>query len=449
MDRDIKLSALYEETEEREKWGVCHIQAFVDATKQRASFDLVVCIDCSGSMSGNPLQLVKKTLSFIAGQLSSTDRLALVTYANSAEVKLPLTYMSAAGRQHALAVIDALFANGNTNLADGLLEGMKLIAARVPPMNSVASVLLLTDGEANAGITSPDDIVNAMAEVKCASADAADSASEQSEALAKMTVYTFGYGSAPNANLLKAISDKGHGVYYFIEDEENVPKCFGDCVGGLLSVVAQTIMLELKPLNGVVLTKIWDKRADVCGNIADGATFDLGDLQSEEERDIVFQFTMPAVAPAQSGWALLKCTLSYFNVIDMKASSVACTMMVEDHVRGNSLVDTQRNRVLAVAAFAEAQRRIDAADPAGAMQVLQTSISNIDMTPSVADASVQLLRADMFMYMNTIQARAEPRGASSTRTRLLQSHEAQRSNTSAPSAYSTTSRLTFMSNMNP
>ena len=40
----------------------------------------------------------------------------------------------------------------------------------------------------------------------------------------------------------------------------------------------------------------------------------MGDLQSEEERDIVLELKLPAMASPQQD-TVLKATLSYFNVI--------------------------------------------------------------------------------------------------------------------------------------
>ena len=40
------------------------------------------------------------------------------------------------------------------------------------------------------------------------------------------TVYTFGFGSDHDPNLLKGIADKGSGIYYFIEKTSNISEAF-------------------------------------------------------------------------------------------------------------------------------------------------------------------------------------------------------------------------------
>ena len=53
----------------------------------------------------------------------------------------------------------------------------------------------------------------------------------------------------------------------------------------------------------------------------------MGDLQSEEERDIVLEIKLPAVAsPGQ--YTVLKTTLSYFNVITSEFDTVQSDLIL-------------------------------------------------------------------------------------------------------------------------
>ena len=51
----------------------------------------------------------------------------------------------------------------------------------------------------------------------------------------RTTVYTFGFGKDHDGNMLRAISEEGQGIYYFLEKKDDIPKSFADCLGGLLS----------------------------------------------------------------------------------------------------------------------------------------------------------------------------------------------------------------------
>ena len=52
-------------------------------------------------------------------------------------------------------------------------------------------------------------------------------------------VFTFGYGGEHDADLLHAVADAGNGLFYYIDNSDNIPESFCDCLGGLLSVAAQ------------------------------------------------------------------------------------------------------------------------------------------------------------------------------------------------------------------
>ena len=59
----------------------------------------------------------------------------------------------------------------------------------------------------------------------------------------------------------------------------------------------------------------------------------MGDLQSEEERDIVLELKLPAMASPQQD-TVLKATLSYFNVITSEFDTVQSELNLQ---RGGKL----------------------------------------------------------------------------------------------------------------
>ena len=60
----------------------------------------------------------------------------------------------------------------------------------------------------------------------------------------------------------------------------------------------------------------------------------MGDLQSEEERDIVLELKLPALAsPAQD--TVLRTTLSYFNVINSELDTIQSDLVLS---RGGEMV---------------------------------------------------------------------------------------------------------------
>merc|ERR1712063_239689 len=121
-------------------------------------------------------------------------------------------------------------------------EGLRLIPNDLQT-NVVSSVLLLTDGLANHGITSTQGIISMIHKA-------------QADGYGKCTVNTFGFGSDHDAKMLKDLSDAAEGMYYFIENEDSIASAFADCLGGLLSVSAQGIELTIESCNGVTIEKV-------------------------------------------------------------------------------------------------------------------------------------------------------------------------------------------------
>ncbi|OQR83458.1 hypothetical protein THRCLA_10936, partial [Thraustotheca clavata] len=266
----------------------CHITAPACDENERKPIDLVVVLDRSGSMAGNKLTLCKKTMEFLAKELSAQDRVALVSYDTYVTTDLRLTKMTPEGKSLLASRVNAIQAGSCTNLSGGLLAGLDEIQqprrADNGEPNPVQSVLLLTDGLANEGISSKSGLVNML-----------------EGALSKnVSLFTFGYGSDHDADLLRQLSDLGRGSYYFVQSLDGVSLAFADCLGGLLSVVAQNIKVEIVAMSlNVSITSIKTKRP--ISTIKPSAHYevDLGDMYGQEERDVLVQVTLVESSPEE------------------------------------------------------------------------------------------------------------------------------------------------------
>merc|ERR1712153_263026 len=113
---------------------------------------------------------MKQTLNLLVtrSSLQAQDKLGIVVFDDKVQIALPLTSMDQAGRRAAKAAIDAVCVGGTTNLSGGLMQGLQMLcqsdeAAREQAGEAAVvvggeggatrSLLLFTDGQANAGIT--------------------------------------------------------------------------------------------------------------------------------------------------------------------------------------------------------------------------------------------------------------------------------------------------------
>jgi Mg-chelatase subunit ChlD len=86
----------------------------------RAPVDLICVIDISGSMEGEKLALVRKTLLSLLTMMGDQDRLCLIQFDNNAEVLVPLKRVGSHNVELMKRMVNSLEARGGTNIANGV-----------------------------------------------------------------------------------------------------------------------------------------------------------------------------------------------------------------------------------------------------------------------------------------------------------------------------------------
>jgi Mg-chelatase subunit ChlD len=233
----------------------------------RGAIDIAVALDISGSMSGHKLDMCKSTLVVLLNELKATDRFSLTTFDDEAQTIIPMGLLTPAAKDSAIRRVKSIHTRGCTNLSGGLTNAVAELQ-RVAAPSSVRSVLLLTDGHANRGVSDSNGILSLLNGCLGSTSN--------------ISVNVMGYGADHNADLLQKISQVSatSGSYYFIERQDDVSSAFGDCLGGLLSVAAQNIVVRIRG-DGVVV------KHDKAQKVADNAyTVSLGDMFAEESKDV-------------------------------------------------------------------------------------------------------------------------------------------------------------------
>ncbi len=138
-------------------------------------------------------------------------------------------------------------------------------------------MLLLTDGQANVGITDRGRLTSI-----------AQGAKE------KAATTTIGFGADFDEDLLASIADASGGATYYAENPEDAPAIFAEEFAGLASLVAQNVSVEIRPADPVELLGVLNEYpiADVPG----GLQVQLGDAYGSEKRRVVFRMRIPEVA---------------------------------------------------------------------------------------------------------------------------------------------------------
>eukprot|EP00045_Choanoeca_perplexa_P009767 m.95547 g.95547 ORF g.95547 m.95547 type:complete len:463 (+) comp15020_c1_seq1:131-1519(+) len=390
-----------------------------EAEDSRPGVDIVAVFDVSGSMGGTKLKLAVETLEFMIANLKATDRFGLVTFDTNVYSNLGLTKMDQDGKRKAEAIVSKIKAGSCTNLSGGLFEGIKMMQARTEKA-PVASVLLMTDGLANNGIRDTADLCSTM---KGMIGDAPD-----------FTTYCFGYGKDHNSDMLQMVSEIGNGMYYYIETNDIISESFGDCLGGLLSVVGQNISLTIEAAaDGYTIKKVHSKQAaDITGG-GTKATVSLGDLQSEETRDVLVEVGLPALVNAhEDSQPAFSFAITYVNVV-MKGTDAATAMAslsrptdIPSEQEPNGIVRDAVDRQRAIDGMAEARRLAEQGDLAAARHRLTDAREAMAGNMS---SYADVYRADLDECMvNTSSASMYRAKGAHQMASAVQSHAAQRSN---------------------
>jgi Mg-chelatase subunit ChlD len=344
--------------------------------KKRQPLDVVIVLDNSGSMSGKKLRNCIGTCEFIAKELGENDRLSLVTYDSFVKTRFPLTKMDEAGKASVNSIFKSVHAGSATNLSGGLVQGINELKNGHLRDKAIGAILLLTDGFANEGI-----------------ADNAGLTQLAKNSLAgfpkdkKPKLYTFGYGNDHSEDLLEALADAGDGAYFSVSNLDDVAGSFADVLGGLLSIVAQSITLEVTPAGGTTITSAPKCKYSSTTIANGGYAIDFPDLYDGESRNILIPLSLPALGSAAEGVndaPVLTVSVSYTDCIlkspqsiSVQAATTRPTKIDEASLVQSTAVKEQLTRLQVMEEMKKAEAFADKGDLASARSCLKQLSSNI------------------------------------------------------------------------
>ncbi len=257
------------------------ISLLVELTAPAAAIDrprpprtLVVVLDRSGSMQGERLSGAKRALGELIDRLDPQDRFGLVTFDSGVRVDIPAAPL--ADKAQAKQRIEAVHPGGSTDLAAGYLRGVQ--EGRRTVDGAGGTILLVSDGHANTGITDPEALGAVAAR---ASADG-------------ITTTTVGFGLGYDERLLKAIAGGGNGSELFAEHADQAVAAISGELDGLLSQTAQAASLLVRMTPACRRMRVVNELTSVPTD--DGVQIELGAFYAGEVRRLVITFDVPRIA---------------------------------------------------------------------------------------------------------------------------------------------------------
>ncbi len=172
--------------------------------------------------------------------------------------------------------IERIRISGNTFLSGGWQQGCEFVGSALN-RQGVNRVLLLTDGLANEGVTSPHQLASMARQQK-----------QQG-----VTTTTFGVGMGYNEDLLARMANEGGGAFYFIDNPDQAEALFEEELKDLFNVVGQNLTVaieteaEVKSLKQIYEFPFKEERGAL--------VYQLGDLYAEEDRTQIFELKLRAL----------------------------------------------------------------------------------------------------------------------------------------------------------
>ena len=295
--------------------------------------------------------------------------------------------MTASGRERIVSAVKRIEVSSGTNIGAGLRMALKVLKdART--RNPVRAVVLLSDGQDSWGRREMSLLLPewAMSDWQ------------------GIAVHTFGFGGDHDAEAMFSVASEAKGTYSFIKKTDGVQDAFARCIGGLLTVVAQDVTLELavgggkgngnENGNGCRIQHLhagmFERTVDEAGTRAEIV---LGDMYAEEARDILVELSLPE-CPASAGSSLvLAVSGNYVQARTQLLKTVApAELLVSRPTQvpaGVGLVDInvdrQRNRLIATRAMSTAREWAELGQLGAAQNMLETAIAQIGQSVAFAE----------------------------------------------------------------
>jgi Ca-activated chloride channel homolog len=154
--------------------------------------EVMIVIDRSGSMDGQPLAQAKAVASAIIDTLSERDSFNVVAFASGVEAMADHAILGdAGGKQRGLEYLKVLQSGGGTEMEQGVVK----MLTSTPGSDRIRVVYFLTDGF----VGNDDTVVGAAKRF-----------------LGTNRIFTVGIGSAPNRSLLDKLANAGRGFASYL-----------------------------------------------------------------------------------------------------------------------------------------------------------------------------------------------------------------------------------------
>ena len=256
------------------------------------SLNLSIVLDRSGSMAGQPLFEAKQAAIMMVNKMRASDQISIVAYDDRANLIVPSTKCN--DKQAIVTAIQNIYEGSLTNLHGGWIMGAEQVAMK-KNVKSINRVLLLSDGNANVGLTDVNELKNQCSRL----------------AETNITTSTYGLGGSFNEELMVNIAGAGLGHSYYGQTSDDLMDPFNEEFETLLNTVATDLQVISEYPNYVDLQLM--NNYNVIENNPNQLRFKMLDLAENGEAWALFKIKINQEHIQNQRLEVLRCNVSFRN----------------------------------------------------------------------------------------------------------------------------------------
>ena len=372
--------------------------------KERAPLNVALVLDRSGSMSGTKIERAKEAAIQAIRRLDSRDIVSVVIFDDEIEVLIPATKVS--NLEGMERKIRSITARNSTALYAGTEKG----AAEVRKFfekGIVNRVILLSDGQANVGPSSPAQLAELGRKLGGRG----------------ISVTTLGLGSDYNEDLMVKLASASDGNHKFIESASEMADIFQKEFNTALSVVAQDVQCVVTLPEGNRPVRALNMEVNINGQ---EVTFGWNQIYSNHERFLMLEVEVPATDDGRN-LELATATLKYTNLetknIDNLSAKVNIRFSDSESQVKDSIIKSIMEDYVELVANIENKRAMelrDRGDIEGAQRLFLSNSGFLSRNADALGGSARLQRSVITNSMNADEAAAPAAEWNSFRKKMVE-----------------------------